>query len=337
MLCTHRRRDFVKHKPFSGRHVAIAFALGLAGALAACSGDDNGVSPGGGGSGGSAGLDASRGGSAGLDASTDRDSAGDRGGGAGSTADGSDARGGSGGFDSAIDVRDSASEVRADVTIDQTIDVPADRAPDVVLVVDAREAAVSDAGDAAVVPDVVDAQADTTDVGPASDASDATVSIDASDANTLTFTPAQLPTWNSTGADGGATSTSADASTLIWTAYYQSFGDAVTIEGFFSGPQNWSAYTTLLVTVRALSGAATEEQVELFIEGGADSGFANTTAEVALIEESADGGFQTLTLNFSGQNVSDVERVGIRITAKAADAGVPLTPTVVEIQSISVQ
>ncbi|HEY3594555.1 MAG TPA: hypothetical protein VGL13_11800 [Polyangiaceae bacterium] len=342
----------MKDRKFGVNRVGILFALGLVGALAACGGDDSSGSEGTGGAGGQA--DGGTGGSAGLDAG--HDAANDR---VDATSDApADARDSSADAVIALDVTadrgpdvvaDSSLDVRADATVDQSTDASADRGADVSLdagsVSDASEAAALDAADAgatpdsAATPDAADAAADvvsTTDAGVTSDASDAAIALsDASDAPT--FTPMQFTSWVVTGPDGGTSDLSGDAGPLTWTVDYPTFGSSVTIEGFFAAPADWTSYRTLIINARALSGADTEAEVELFLEGSGDDdgGFANTTLETNLITE---GDFQVLTINVEGQPVlSQVERVGIRITAVDEDAGLPLVPTVIQIQNVMIQ
>jgi hypothetical protein len=304
----------------------------LVGALAACGGDDNGGPPGTGGSGGR--LDAGTGGSAGLDSG--RDAVND---GADALSDARDASGGGGGMDVFVEAtRDARADVvadgRADVAIDQSADAPADRGadvtPDVSVTPDAGDAsAPGDAADSGAPPDVAVLN-DVADAG-----SDAVSSpADASDAPT--FSAVQFTSWSTAGADGGETNPSTDGGPLLWTAYYPDFGQQATIEGFFPGIHDFSGAHTLIVTARAVSGAATEDGAELFLEGNdGEGGFDNWTLETDIIDES---GFRAYTINIEGQPVlSHVERVGIRLTAKTADAGVQLDPTVIEIQSVTIQ
>jgi hypothetical protein len=330
----------VKDRRFGSSGIGIVYALGLAGALAACGGDDSSSGVGGGGGAGGSTLDAGTGGTirtdAAQDAANDRNDA---------TVDARDAATDAAAREASLETGSDATadariDVRADVTIDQSADAPADRAadaaPDGISLSNATDAGTSDARDATALVDAIDASTvvDASDAAASLDVIDTGLSAnDASDAPT--FIPVQFGSWVTTGADGGQAELAADAGPLTWTVNYSDFAQSDTLEGFFNAPLDWTAYRTLVVYARALSGADTEGEVELYLQGGEDSGFVNTTLETNIIEQ---GDFQALTINVEGQPVlSDVERVGIRITAKDADAGVPLAPTVIQIQSVSIQ
>lgn len=328
-----------------GKCASIAFALGLAGAIAACSGDDT-VTGDTGGSGGTSMTDSGKGGGTGGDASPDRadakvdapgtggaDVTTDRGGGGSGGADVSTDTNGGGGVDASPDV---VAEARPDVTpetsvVDQVAEARADAPPDAAVTPDASPDVVAD-----VTPDrAPDAAPDTT---PPVDANDGGATVDvaaeANDGGTTSFLPSELSGgWIG---DNSPIATN-DAGQLTWIASYPEGGAAVELLGTFGTPQNWSAFTQLAISVNIVSGAGSMATVQAFLHGG-DAGqnlFSGEEQGIA-VGDGADGqvtdGPHTFFFNLTdngGVVRSSVTDVSIDITAIA---GSPAN-TVIEVLS----
>lgn len=332
---------------FSGRHVAIAFALGLAGAIAACGGDDS-VTPGEtggsggtaqeGGKGGTPTTDASpdrtdakvdstpgTGGAAGADASPDRG-----GGGTGGTDASADGSGGGGGVDASPDVVAQPDAPR-ETTVDST--PPADQAveargPDATP--DANDGGVTPTPDAS--PDVV---ADVTPdrapdvVTPPVDANDGSVvTSDGNDAGTLTLAASTF-SWD----PGAGTLTGNDAGQLTWVATYDPGGGSTTLNATLDPTVDWSIYQNLQVHVNVTSGFVAGTQYHLALQGSGDAVALNITGD----DDNLQDGDQVLFLGLDN-NLDVLRAVGnlyIVVTSPTTnDAGI--TPPPVTIQVISV-
>lgn len=325
----------MKRARFSGRHVAIAFALGLAGAIAACGGDDS-VTPeetggaggmsqdgGKGGSGGDASPDrgpdtkvdspgsGGSGGSGGADASADRGGGGT--GGTGGTDASVDGSGGGGGVDASPDVStqpDAPRETTVDSTVtDQSVEA---RGPDAGP--DGNDGAVTPTPDTG--PDVV---ADVTPdrapdvVTPPVDANDAAVASDGNDGGPVSFLPSQVTTgW--VGNDNPITTN--DAGQLTWTASYPEAGATVELSGSYATAQNWTGFTTLAITVNIVSGAASMGTVQAFVHstggGNAFSGEENGVGVIDGSDNQVANGEHTFFLDLTGgtlllNTITDIE------------------------------
>jgi len=328
---------------FGGRHVAIAFALALAGAIAACSGDDSVTPPegtggaggssveggkGGGGAGGDASPDRAdaktdappgsggSGGSGGTDASTDRGGGG-TGGSAGADASpdasgGGGSGGGGGGVDASPDVvtqPDAPRETSVDSAVpDQAAEARADAGPD------GNDGAVTPTPDAG--PDVTPDRAP--DVTPTVDANDAALSIDGGDAATVSFLPSQVPDW--VGNDSPISPN--DAGQLTWSASYPEAGVTVELAGSYASPQNWTGFNTLEIRVRIVSGAASIGTVQAFVHStGGGNAFSGEEHGVSVDDGAADqvgDGDHTFFLNLgSGLDRTQVTDIEIDITPAA--------------------
>jgi hypothetical protein len=329
------------------RYKAIAFALGLAGAITACGGDDT-VTGETGGSGGTSVSDSGKGGAV-SDAANDRGDA------------RVDAAGGAGGADATPDRGSGGVDASPDVTV--VVDAARDVSPDVVVVADARPDAVvvSDASDSGPRPDVIDAGGGTPDVvsdrgpdvtpvpdagpdvtavsdaGPdtatVSDASDAAATADvapeAEAAAPLDIVPGTL-TWTPS---TGTSAPSGDGGPLTWTAMFIGSGDSQRITASFPTTLNWNAYTTLVVHINVISGLASIESGELALQGDGDAGAENITEDPGTIGL----GEQNLFLNITENPLVQAQVGSISLILNAVgDAGVTANP-VVEILSIEAQ
>jgi hypothetical protein len=334
-----------------GRRYSIAFALILAGALAACGGDDSVTGE----TGGSGGTTEGGVGGAGGDASPDRSDAHIDAVAAGGDASPDVGTGGGGGVDASPDVIDDRGpDVTADVVADRgpdvTADVVADRAPDVVpdVVSDRGPDVTPEAGAPDVVsdrgPDVVttpDATADVTaDVVTTPDATPE-ASIDAAEAAAPTnLSPAAL------GFTGDGTTINSDAGLVTWNVSYLSggiadggLGTSVAISAPFDPPQNWSIYSQVEVDVHVVSGAASIGSFRITLQGGGDADVSNISADSDL---SLDGdNVQHLFIGLSDPDPDQqavAHQVGaLTVVVTSVDEGGAPGPSVIEITSIQLQ